>query len=359
MPIVAHTALPAFAELRDRGDHVLTAEQARSQDIRELHVGLLNLMPDAAFHVTERQFIHLLGSSNRIVQLHVHPFTVPGIARGPRIAAHIDRHYATFDELRTTGLDALVVTGANVVEPDLALEPFWDPLGEVMAWAEEAVTSTLCSCLASHVLLQRRHGIRRRRLPAKRWGVLSHRIVRPHPLLHGTNTRFDVPHSRWNEVTSEQLGAAGLEVLVEGVDGDVHLATSADGIRTVYLQGHPEYDAESLLKEHKREVARFAAGELELPPPVPTPYLAPEAVALLDRHVAAVRTARDAGTPPPDYPEAQVTATLDDTWADTATAVFANWLGLVYRLTDVRRGVPFAPGIDPADPLGRRDRART
>jgi homoserine O-succinyltransferase/O-acetyltransferase len=40
------------------------------------------------------------------------------------------------------------------------------------------------------------------------------------------------------------------------------------------------------------------------------------------------------------------------TWADTGRAIFNNWLGLIYRLTDVRRGVPFMPSIDPDDPLG-------
>ena len=32
--------------------------------------------------------------------------------------------------------------------------------------------------------------------------------------------------------------------------------------------------------------------------------------------------------------------------------MFANWLGLVYRHTDLVRGKPFMDGIDPDDPLG-------
>ena len=39
-------------------------------------------------------------------------------------------------------------------------------------------------------------------------------------------------------------------------------------------------------------------------------------------------------------------------WADTGRTIFNNWLGLIYRLTDVQRGVPFMPNVDPDDPLG-------
>ncbi|MFA9431091.1 homoserine O-succinyltransferase [Egicoccus sp. AB-alg2] len=355
MPIVAHSPLPTFQQLAADGEDVLSVDLAEHADIRELHVGLLNMMPDAALHVTEQQFIRLVGHANRIVQIYVHPFTVPGLARSAEAQAHIDRYYTPFAQLREEGLDALIVSGANVSNPRLEEEAFWTPLQEVISWASDNVTSVLCSCLATHALLQHTHGIHRRRLQTKRWGVFLHRSIRPaHPLLRGINTRFDVPHSRWNEITSSQVERAGLEVLIESTEGDFHLGVSGDGIRMVYLQGHPEYDAVSLLKEYKREVTRYAAGELTTIPPLPQHYFTPDAARRAHEHVDAVLTAREAGGPLPDFPEAELARGLDNTWADTAKAVFANWLGLVYRLTDVRRGVPFMDGVDPDDPLGRR-----
>jgi len=356
MPIVAHSALPSFAELRAQGEQILGLDEALHQDIRELHIGLLNLMPDRALRATERQFMRLVGSANQIVQLYVHPFTVPGLARSPETQAYLDAHYERFEDLQRDGLDGLIVTGANVAGPSLADEPFFAPLADVMAWAREHVTSTLCSCLATHALLERFHGVRRRRLATKRWGVYPHRALEPtHPLLRGTNTRFDVPHSRWHEVTSAQVRDAGLRVLVESLEGDLHLATSADGIRTVYLQGHPEYDAVSLLKEYRRELARHLAGELDALPPTPEHYLSPEAARRVHDHVEEALRAREAGVAPadlPPFPEAELAAMVDTTWTDTGRALFNNWLGLVYRLTDVTRGVPFMPGVDPTDPLG-------
>lgn len=355
MPIVAHSSLPTFDDLRARGQEVLSLDEAVAQDIRELHIGLLNMMPDAALQVTERQFIRLAGSASQIVQLYLHPFTVPGLDRSPGTQAYIDEYYEAFDQLRVDGLDALIVSGANVSNPALDLEPFWEPLKDVMSWATANVTSVLCSCLATHALVQHFHGVRRRPLLSKRWGVYPHRAVDPrHPLLRETNTRFDVPHSRWNEVSSAQLAEVGIRVLIESEEGDFHLGVSEDGFQMVYLQGHQEYDTESLLKEYKREIARYSAGELAAIPPHPENYLSADAARLAHDHLEEVVAAREAGREPPPFPEDELVPLLDNTWTDTGKAIFNNWLGLVYRLTNVERGVQFMPGVDPSDPLGLR-----
>ena len=52
MPLVQHSRLPTFERLRDGGHEVLTLERATHQDIRELHIGFLNMMPDAALRAT-------------------------------------------------------------------------------------------------------------------------------------------------------------------------------------------------------------------------------------------------------------------------------------------------------------------
>ena len=78
MPLVAHSPLPAFERLITDGEYILELGRATDQDIRELHIGLLNMMPDAALQPTERQFMRLVGSSNRIAQFYVHPFTIAG-----------------------------------------------------------------------------------------------------------------------------------------------------------------------------------------------------------------------------------------------------------------------------------------
>jgi len=355
MPLVANSALPAFGALRQEGETVVPLDVAERQEIRELHIGLLNMMPDAALAATERQFFRLVGESNQIAQFYMHPFTLAGLPRGQEAAAHIARYYETFDSVREAGLDALIITGANVTQPDLALEPFWAPLIEVIDWAFDNVTSTLCSCLATHAVLQFRYGHTRRRLADKCWGVFPHRVRdRRHPLVAGVNTRFDVPHSRFNDVGRDQFEAAGLQVLVESEQAGVHLAVSEDGFRIVFMQGHPEYDTVSLLKEYKREVHRYAAGELDEYPPWPRHYFPLQCQAILAEHAERVQAARAAARPLPELPEPLLVARLDNTWHDTGEAVINNWMGRVYMVTHMDRRKPFMSGIDPHDPLGLR-----
>ncbi len=353
MPLVASSDLPTFARLKQEGENVVPRAAALKQDIRELHVGLLNMMPDAALTATERQFFRLVGESNAIAQFYMHPFTLPELARGAEAQAHVARYYESFERIRDQGLDALIVTGANVTQPDLALEPFWKPLARVIDWAYENVTSTLCSCLATHAVLQFRYGQKRRHQGFKRWGVYRHRVVdRKHPLVADVNTSFDVPHSRFNDIARAQFEAAKLRVLVESDVAGVHLATSEDGFRLVFFQGHPEYDTVSLLKEYKREVALFTAGKRPDYPPLPENYFTLQSQGILEEHRERVLAAKAKGQPVPDLPESHVAAQLDNTWHDTAEAVVDNWIGKAYQLTSVDRKQPFQGGVDPADPLG-------
>jgi len=353
MPLVAHSKLPTFDVLREQGHELLSVEGAMHQDIRELHVGFLNMMPDSALEATERQFIRLVGGCARIVQFFVYPFSLPGLPRSDRTLEYIGRYYDSFETLREQGLDALIITGANVASPGVDMEPFWDPLIEVVDWAQDNVTSILCSCLATHALIKHFHGIERQPLPAKRWGVYSHRVSEPgHPLLREINTRFDAPHSRYNDISRAQLEASGLKVLAESEEGGVHMAVSPDQFRVIYFQGHPEYDFNSLLKEYKREVGIFLAGERDAPPPFPEHYFPEEVAELATKYLDVATRARDAGTPIPEMPARDIEALLDNTWGDTAKAIVNNWLGLVYQFTNLDRKRQFMPNIDPDDPLG-------
>ncbi|MDH3430342.1 MAG: homoserine O-succinyltransferase [Gammaproteobacteria bacterium] len=353
MPLVAHNDLPTFDVLRKDGHVVLDLDRAKHQDIRELHIGLLNMMPDAALTATERQFIHLVGSSNPIAQFFVYPFSLPQLNRGEKAEEHIDKYYFQFDDLAEQGLDALIITGANVINPSLVQEPFWGPLIEVVRWAKDNVASVFCSCLATHALVKHYHDIDRRHLSQKRWGVYSHKVLRQdHPLLRDVNTRFDAPHSRYNDVSRQQFEDAGCQVLAESDDVGVHLAVSPDQFHTLYFQGHPEYGAISLLKEFKREAKRFVSGERKKLPRVPENFFSAEGEDIANRYIAQLQSA--SGADLLAFPEDELRPHCDNTWGDTGKAIVNNWLGLVYQLTNLDRKQQFMPGVDPDDPLQLR-----
>ncbi len=353
MPLVQTNNLPAYERLRQEGHQILTLERAKQQDIRDLHVGLLNMMPDAALAATERQFFRLVGSSNPISQFHMHTFTLDSIPRGQVAAEHIERYYESFDSIKQQGLDALIISGANVTQADLSKEIFWDSLMEVADWAHKNVTSTLCSCLASHALFLGKHGIKRKSLKNKCWGVFEHEmVIRNHPLVSSMNTHIVVPHSRFNEVSAKQLREHGVHVLAEGDEPGVQLAVSPDGFRTVYFQGHPEYDRISLMKEYKRDIGLFINGDKDTYPPMPKHYFNDYATALLCEYRETVINALRTNITVPDFPEAHILPHLRNTWHDSGEAVVGNWLGLMYQITNADRLLPFMDGIDPNDPLG-------
>ena len=353
MPLVANSRLPTFERLKSEGQEILVPGRAASQDIRELHIGLLNMMPDAALQATERQFFRLVGSCNRIAQFYVHPFTFPEIPRDGTAQQHIDSYYESFEDLAEQGLDALILSGANPAQSDISAEPFWKPLEKVVQWASENVCSTMCSCLATHAIVQQLFGFERYPLPQKRWGVYSNRVTGEfHPLTANIDTRFNAPHSHVYEVSAAQFREHGLRVLAESRESDLHLGTSPDGFRFVFFQGHPEYDDVSLLKEYKREVVRFIEGIRHDYPPFPEHYFVDEALqtasAFRDQVLARDGDHRDL----PEFPEQALSREIDVTWSDTGKAIVNNWLGLVYQVANLDRRKVFMDGINPDDPLG-------
>lgn len=356
MPLIAHSDLPTFARLRREGQEVLEPHRAHTQDIRELHIGFLNMMPDAALQATERQFLRLVGSCNRIAQFYVYPFTFAQIPRDAKARTHIQKYYRDFNELKEEGLDALIISGANPAQSDITAEPFWQPLEKVVEWAAGNVCSVMCSCLATHAIVKMKWDFERYALPQKRWGVYSNRITSTHPLVANINTRFDAPHSHIYEVNTEQFQKAGLPVLAASEQADLHLGVSPDGLRFVFFQGHPEYDSVSLLKEYRREVDRFIAGVRNNYPPFPENYFSSEASKLLNEYKQQALTA--GGSPQkkpatlPEFPEEEVMKWTDNTWTDTGKAIANNWLGLIYQVAHRERGKVFMDGINPNNPLG-------
>ena len=348
MPLIAHSKLPSFERLKNQGETILSKGRAEHQAIRELHIGLLNMMPDAALEATERQFFRLVGHSNQIAQFYMHPFSLTSIKRGPKASEHLKTHYKTFDEIKSQGLDALIISGANVSATDLQLAPFYDQLKEVVDWSYENVTSTLCSCLATHAVLEFKYGQKRQPIGVKHWGVFPHKVInRSHPLVKGVNTRFDIPHSRFNEISEEQFSDAGIRVLAKSKIG-VHLAVSPDLFRLVFFQGHPEYDSISLLKEYKREVAIYLENNGSEYPPIPSNYLSLQSQAILEEYRAKLDSKKASID---NFPEELIADKLDNTWHDSANAIINNWIGCVYQVTNEDISKPFMDGVDLSNPL--------
>jgi homoserine O-succinyltransferase/O-acetyltransferase len=299
--------------------------------LRDLRIGLLNLMPDAALAATDRQFLRLVSAYADEANLYIYPFTLAAGHRSENAQAYVSDNYSDFGELRSRGLDALILTGANPTHFELSDEPFWEGLIEVIDWADGAVHSTLCSCLATHAVLEHRGLVKRSKLTQKRWGVYQHgSVAANHPLLAGITTSIEAPHSHWFDMTAEELENVGLEVLVSSDEAGVHMATSDDGFRYVFFQGHPEYDDISLAKEYKREVARYLADEREYPD-FPAHYFDDDAREILGVHRERVKVTHEIGEDSPEFPEEAILRNWNPTWSTQGQTIYFNWLDQVAR----------------------------
>ena len=345
MPIVTNTALPSFKRFQGEGGDTMTLEQADQLGVRGLHVGLMNMMPDAALEPTERQFFRLLGHASSTSPIFIYPFCPDEIIRGSSARQHIGQYYFNFSDLQDSGLDALIISGANPAFANIAEEGFWEPLRKVLDWAQSNVTSTLCACLATHAALLHFFGIERTPLAEKCWGVFQHVVTLHHPIVEAVESPFYVPHSRWNEISRQQMEDVGINVLAESSTSGVHLATSPDGFRFIFFQGHPEYDHNSLLKEYKREVNRFIAAERHNYPPYPANYFSEPDIGILSSYEDVVRAEKHKKNAAPNIGFPEDSLSVRNTWRTAGERIFGNSLMTVCRITGSDRKTPFKDGV--------------
>jgi homoserine O-succinyltransferase len=258
-----------------------------------LVIGLVNNMPDAALHHTERQFRQLISAAAGEISVCLRLFYFAEIPRGERGRAYVEQRYEEAGALWTDRLDGLIVTGTEPRAADLRDEPYWAVLARLFAWAEDRTISTVWSCLAAHAAVLYADGIARQGLPEKLSGIFECRKIADHPIVRGTPSRWRVAHSRYNGVPEAALAAHGYRLLSRGEETGPDLFVRQKRSLFVYFQGHPEYEPDSLAREYRRDVGRFLAGERSDFPKIPRGYFNQEAttaLALLRQHALEDRS---------------------------------------------------------------------
>ncbi len=193
--------------------------------------------------------------------------------RGELGRSHLSSHgYRDVSELRTAGLDGLIVTGTEPRQTDLKREPYWPAFMRLFDWTQERGPSTIFSCLAAHAAVLHFDGIERHRLEQKRFGLFLHRGDSDHALAKNLPPTFTIAHSRWNEVGGARLTARGYDILTEAPDAGVDLFLKQARKPLLFFQGHPEYDSRTLFREYRRDALRYLMGEHESYPRLPENY---------------------------------------------------------------------------------------
>ena len=258
-----------------------------------LNIGLVNNMPDAAMEATECQFVTLLheAAANEFT-LRLTFYSFPRFPPRNQTRRRLIR-YRDISDLWNRSLDALIVTGTEPCAANLKEEPYWPDIAQLLDWAAQNTLSAIWSCLAAHAAVLHFDGISRRRLSKKQFGVFQCARVNGHFLHAGVLPRFDVPHSRWNDLSASELQAAGYEILTRLDDGGVDAFVKHGKSLFVFLQGHPEYDADTLLLEYRRDFKRFIKGETQSAPALPHGYKDTRGARPHSWHAEAVRLYRN------------------------------------------------------------------
>ena len=297
MPIKIPNLLPATGTLLEENIFVMTETRAITQDIRPLHILMLNLMPTKI--VTETQIARLIGNSPLQVELELLQTATHKATHTSE--EHMLAFYKTFDEVKHKRYDGLIITGAPVEQMEFEEVSYWKELCQIMEWSKTHVTSTLHICWGAQAGLYYHYGIKKIPLEKKLFGVFPHTADHKKSMLfRGFDDVFMVPHSRHTTCRREDIEKIeGLKIVASSEEAGVYACMTKRG-RQIFVTGHSEYDADTLAKEYFRDKN---AG---LPIDIPKNY----------------------------FPDDDDTREPTVTWRSSANLMYYNWLNyFVYQTT--------------------------
>ena len=250
MPVKVQNDLPAKGILENENIFVMDEDRAMHQNIRPLSICILNLMP--VKQDTELQLLRAL--SNTPLQIAVSFMKMNSHVSLNTPIQHLNQFYKTFDELKNSKYDGLIITGAPVEQIPFEEVDYWKELCEIMNWSRKHVFSTFHICWGAQAGLYYHYGLKKVLLPQKLFGVYEHKVMnRKVPLVRGFDDTFLIPHSRHTAVLSEDIhNCSELTVLAESEEAGVLLCMAEEG-RQIFVMGHPEYDRYTLHNEYMRD----------------------------------------------------------------------------------------------------------
>lgn len=296
MPIRVPNTLPAIEILQKENIFVMDEARAITQDIRELKIVIMNLMPKK--QETEVQLIRLL--SNTPLQIDLTLLSPSTHESKHTSREYLENFYTTFDKIKHKKYDGMIITGAPVEQMPFEEVNYWDELKEIMEWTNTHVTSTFHICWGAQAGLYYHYNIPKYSLPEKRFGIYKHYAVNTEKLLQGLDDIVYIPHSRHSEVRLSDIEKCDeLEVLLTSEEAGPTLLSSKNG-KHIFMTGHAEYDKRTLEEEYLRDIQKG------LPIKVPVNYFNNDC--------------REDG--------------INVCWRSHAYAIFSNWLNYyVYQVT--------------------------
>jgi len=296
MPIVIPKEIPAYSTLNKENIFVITSKRANTQDIRPIEIAIVNLMPTKI--ETETQLMRLL--SNSPLQVNVTLINTETYVSKNTAAAHLEKFYKPFSEVKNQIFDGMIITGAPVETLSFEEVLYWKELTEIFEFSKTNVTSSVFICWGAQAALYYFYKINKYPLNEKMFGIYPHRkIAEFEPLLKGIDDVFYLPHSRHTCNKTEEIKLVKeLKILALSEKAGASIIKSRDNKR-IFITGHMEYDRETLKGEYERDINKG----LEI-------------------------------KPPENYFSDAEKSKVDMKWSGTANLFFSNWLNYyVYQVT--------------------------
>lgn len=296
MPILVPQGLPAYKTLKEENVFVMYEARAKSQDIRPLRVAIVNLMPTK--EITETQLIRML--ANTPLQVDLQLLTMDTHESKNTDSLHLENFYKTFEEIKKERYDGMIITGAPIETLPFEDVDYWKELTEIMEYTKKNVFSTLHICWGALAGLYYHFGVQKYLLDKKLFGVFKHQLKsKKSELTRGFDEEFYAPHSRLAQIHKEDVQAVPeLKILAESKEAGPHIMSTKDK-RMIFVQGHAEYDRDTLKLEYERDVNKGIDIE------IPKNY----------------------------FKDDDPTKPVVIRWSGNGNLFFANWLNYVYQET--------------------------
>ncbi len=243
MPIKIKDSLPAQKILESENIFVMTEYRAMHQDIRPLHLLILNLMPTKI--ETETQLLRKL--SNTPLQVEVEFLQTASYQPTHVAPSHLETFYSVFEDVKDRKFDGMIITGAPLDYTEFEDVDYWDEVCSIMEWSKTHVHCTLHMCWGAFAGLYYHYGVHKIDRDTKLSGVYEHRVLKKSsPLFRGFDDIFYCPQSRAMTIRQEDVEKVpDLEVLAVSDEAGVTIVKTQDS-HQFFITGHLEYDSDTL-----------------------------------------------------------------------------------------------------------------
>lgn len=256
MPIITKKGLPVNTILKQEKISILE----ELEDSNLIQIAILNLMP--LKEDTELQLLRKLSTAQKNIKVtFVNVSSYIGTHTNPE---HMQKYYATFEQIKSQKFDGLIITGAPVEQMKFEEVAYWNELSQIMDWSKTNVKSTLYICWGAQAGLYHYYNINKVLMPHKQFGVFEHEIDDSESnILNGFENGFKAPHSRHTTIEKQEIEKhPELTIVSESKEAGVFIVENKEA-HQIFVTGHLEYAVDTLDKEYKRDLAKGL--EIQMP----------------------------------------------------------------------------------------------